>query len=374
MHQRQRSSLLNINNWRLWLGLGVSVCFLLLLAYNINLTEIATSLAEANYLYTAPAVGIYFVAVYFRAIRWRFLLLPLASLPVNRLYPVVVIGYMANNVMPARLGELVRSYYLARREKVSGSSALATIAIERVYDGVTLLAFAAISAPVLLLLGKFDATGEAYRTTAIALAIGVVTLFLTALAVLTFATFPWFLRLLDLALRAVPPMMRPKARHLAMNFIGGLSVLSSPRKHLAVFALSLPVWLLEGSMYFLVSYSFGIDSYFESIWILLLALLLLTATSNLASALPTSIGGIGPFELAAQQTLLVLGVGASVGAVFAGFLHLIALWLPVNLVGLALLWKQNLSLRGLSDAPPSADPILTSEYGGGLPITNEETP
>ena len=374
MHQRQRSSLLNINNWRLWLGLGVSVCFLLLLAYNINLTEIATSLAEANYLYTAPAVGIYFVAVYFRAIRWRFLLLPLASLPVNRLYPVVVIGYMANNVMPARLGELVRSYYLARREKVSGSSALATIAIERVYDGVTLLAFAAISAPVLLLLGKFDATGEAYRTTAIALAIGVVTLFLTALAVLTFATFPWFLRLLDLALRAVPPMMRPKARRLAINFIGGLSVLSSPRKHLAVFALSLPVWLLEGSMYFLVSYSFGIDSYFESIWILLLALLLLTATSNLASALPTSIGGIGPFELAAQQTLLVLGVGASVGAVFAGFLHLIALWLPVNLVGLALLWKQNLSLRGLSDAPPSADPILTSEYGGGLPITNEETP
>ena len=374
MHQRQRSSLLNINNWRLWLGLGVSVCFLLLLAYNINLTEIATSLAEANYLYTAPAVGIYFVAVYFRAIRWRFLLLPLASLPVNRLYPVVVIGYMANNVMPARLGELVRSYYLARREKVSGSSALATIAIERVYDGVTLLAFAAISAPVLLLLGKFDATGEAYRTTAIALAIGVVTLFLTALAVLTFATFPWFLRLLDLALRAVPPMMRPKAQKLAMNFIGGLSVLSSPRKHLAVFALSLPVWLLEGSMYFLVSYSFGIDSYFESIWILLLALLLLTATSNLASALPTSIGGIGPFELAAQQTLLVLGVGASVGAVFAGFLHLIALWLPVNLVGLALLWKQNLSLRGLSDAPPSADPILTSEYGGGLPITNEETP
>ena len=169
-------------------------------------------------------------------------------------------------------------------------------------------------------------------------------------------------------------MIRPKARHLAINFIGGLSVLSSPKKHLAVFALSLPVWLLEGSMYFLVSYSFGIDSYFESIWILLLALLLLTATSNLASALPTSIGGIGPFELAAQQTLLVLGVGASVGAVYAGFLHLIALWLPVNLVGLALLWKQNLSLRGLADAPPDADAKLTPGYGGGLQITTEETP
>ena len=60
--------------------------------------------------------------------------------PVTRLYPVVIIGYMSNNLLPARLGELVRSYYLAQREGVSGSSALATIAVERVYDGVTLLA------------------------------------------------------------------------------------------------------------------------------------------------------------------------------------------------------------------------------------------
>jgi hypothetical protein len=365
---------LNINNWRLWLGLGVSVFFLALMAYNVNLTEIATSLAEANYLYAVPAVVIYFVAVYFRAIRWRFLLSPLASIPVNRLYPVVVIGYMSNNLMPARLGELVRSYYLAHREKVSGSSALATIAIERVYDGVTLLTFAAISAPVLLLMGKLYATGQAYQTAAVALAIGVVALFLTALAVLTLASFPWFFRLLDLALRAVPLVIRPITRHLAINFIGGLSVLNSPRKHLAVFALSLPIWLLEGSMYFLVSYSFGINSYFESIWILLLALLLVTATSNLAGALPSSIGGIGPFELAAQQTLLVLGVGMSVGAVYAGFLHLITLWLPVNLVGLALLWKQNLSLRALADTPPFADAKLTPNHGGVLPIPTKETP
>ena len=352
----------------------MTIFFLLLLAYNVNLTDIATSLAEANYLYAVPAVGIYFVAVYFRAIRWRFLLSPLASIPANRLYPVVVIGYMANNLMPARLGEIVRSYYLARREKVSGSSALATIAIERVYDGVTLLTFAAISAPVLLLLGKFDGIGEAHQPIAIALATGIVVLFLTALAVMTFATSPLFLRLLDLALRTVSPVFRPKARNLAINFIGGLSVLGSPRKHLAVFAMSLPVWLLEGSMYFLVSYSFGINSYFESIWILLLALLLLTSTSNLASALPSSIGGIGPFELAAQQTLLVLGVGASVSAVYAGFLHLIALWLPVNLVGLALLCKQNLSLRGLADTPPNADAKLTPRYPGELPITIEKTP
>jgi len=365
---------LNITNWRLWLGIGVSGFFLLLLAYNVDLTEIVTSLAEANYLYAVPAFGLYFLAVYFRSIRWRFLLSPLATVPVNRLYPVVVIGYMANNLMPARLGELVRSYYLARRENISGSSALATIAIERVYDGVTLLAFGAVSAPVLLLMGSFDAASAAYRATALALAIGGIALFLTALAGLTFATFPWFLRLLDLALRPVPSVIRPRARGLAINFIIGLTVLSSPRKHLAVFALSLPVWLLEGSMYLLISYSFGIDRYFDSFWTLLLALALLTATSNLASALPTSVGGIGPFELAAQQTLVVLGVGASVGAVYAAFLHVIALWLPVNLVGLVLLWKQNLSLRGLADGPAGAGPESARGHIGAIPIAREDTP
>ena len=299
--------------------------------------------------------------MYFRSIRWRFLLSPLATLEVNRLYPVIVIGYMANNLMPVRLGELVRSYYLARREKVSGSAALATVAIERVYDGVTLLAFAALSAPVLLLLGAFNETSRVYRATTIALSLGIIAVFVLALAVLTFASAPWFSRIIDWFLRAAPPAIRPKLRLLAMNFIGGLSILSSPRKHLIVFLLSLPVWLVEGAMYLLVSYSFGIDSFFGSFWILLLVVLLLTATSNLASALPTTVGGIGPFELAAQQTLVVLGVGASVGAVYAGFLHVVALWLPVNLVGLVLLWKQNLSLHGLAESRPEAEP--QPQYG-----------
>jgi hypothetical protein len=84
---------------------------------------------------------------------------------------------------------------------------------------------------------------------------------------------------------------------------------------------------------------------------LILAIAFLTATSNLVTALPTAIGGIGPFELVAQQTLMAMGVGASVAGVYAAFVHLVALWLPVNLVGLAILWKQNLSLRGLTGAP-----------------------
>jgi uncharacterized membrane protein YbhN (UPF0104 family) len=143
---------------------------------------------------------------------------------------------------------------------------------------------------------------------------------------------------------------------LVFAFVEGLKVLSSPKQHLALFVFSLPVWLLESSTYFLIGYSFGIDQLFSSVWVFMLVVLLLTATSNLATSLPTAIGGIGPFEVVAQQTLLALGVGASVGAAYAGFVHLIALWLPVNLAGLALAWKQNLSIRQLAGAGGKPEP------------------
>jgi uncharacterized protein (TIRG00374 family) len=362
---------LRINNWRLWLGLGTSTFFLVILVLSVDLDEIATTLGQANYVYIILAVGLYFIAVYFRSVRWQFLLSALKSLPVTRLYPVVVIGYMANNLLPARLGELVRSYYLAQREGVSGSSALATIAIERVYDGVALLAFAALSGPLLLLLGQFDSASSAYRTTAIAITGGVVAVFLAALTILTLATHPWFTRVLDPALKAVPSPFRSRARELAQRFILGLAVLNSPRKQAAVFLLSMPVWLMEGAVYLLVAYSFGIHTFFDSFWVLLLVILLLTATSNLATALPASIGGIGPFEVVAQQTLVALGVGASVAAVYSGFLHVVALWLPVNLAGLALLWKHNLSLKQLGNVPGPTGAGLGQGYQG-IRRPNEE--
>ena len=132
----------------------------------------------------------------------------------------------------------------------------------------------------------------------------------------------------------------------------------------ALFVFSLPVWLFEASTYFLIGYSFGIDELFGSVWTFTLVVLLLTATSNLATSLPSAIGGIGPFEVVAQQTLLAMGVGASVGAAYAGFVHLIALWLPVNLLGLALAWKQNLSIKQLIGAGDVPEPEPEAGWSG----------
>ena len=117
-------------------------------------------------------------------------------------------------------------------------------------------------------------------------------------------------------------------------------------------------------MYFMLAYSFGIDEHFDSVWVLLLVTLLLTATSNLATSIPSAIGGIGPFEIVAQQTLMALGVGASLAGAYGGFVHLIALWLPVNLAGLALLWKNNLSLWEMTSAGRSGGLETASGLAG----------
>lgn len=343
-----RSRLLG-HNWQFWIGLGVSVLLLLVLLYQVDLSEMRDALADANYWYVIPAIGLYFIAVYFRAVRWRYLLSPLSTLRVGRLYPVVVIGYMANNLLPARLGELVRAYYLARRERINASSALATVAVERVYDGLTLLAWAAVAGPVLLMRGEFDGASETSRITWIVLAALIVALFVGGLVFLTcLAGIPRFMEFFDRLLGILPTRFQPKARDLVSTFVQGLKILNSPRKHLGLFLLSMPVWAFEGCMYFLIIYSFGIDDHFDSVGVLILVVILLTATSNLATSIPSSIGGIGPFEVVAQQTLIALGVGGSVAGAYAGFLHIVALWLPVNLAGLALLWKQNLTLGKLA--------------------------
>ncbi len=354
-----------LKRWQFWLGGGVSIGLLLILLYQVDMGELKNALRDANYYLLAPSVAVYFVAVLFRAVRWRYLLAPMGVFAVGRLYPVVIIGYMANNLLPVRLGELVRSYYLARRENINTSSALGTIAVERVYDGITLLAFATLAAPWLLMLGEFDGAADVSRATGVIFLAATIVAFAVLLTVFTLlGSSPTFAGRMEGWLNIVPAGLRPRVKGLFRTFVAGLAVLSSPSKHLALFLYSLPVWLLEGSMYFMLAYSFGIDEHFDSVGVLLLVVLLLTATSNLATSIPSAIGGIGPFEIVAQQTLMSLGVGASLAGAYSGFLHLVALWLPVNLAGLALLWKNNLSFREMTAASRSSNLGSAAELAG----------
>ena len=348
-----------LGNWRFWAGVLVSVVTLAVLVLLVDRRELWEALRAANYLYLAPAIALYFVGQWFRALRWQYLLSPIARISTWRLYPVIIIGYMANNVLPARLGELVRAVYLSRRERaVSVPASIATLSVERLYDGLTLLTMGAVAAPVLLAAGLFNEASLAYRSTAVVLVVGVLMSFVAALVILT--ALACSRRTLNGALALtglLPARFRAMAGDIIVSFVEGLGTLNSPAKHAALFAGSLPIWLAEAGVYLIVAYSFNLDAYFASFWYLALAILLVTVTSNLITAIPASIGGIGAFEIVAQQTLVGLSVGGATAASYSVAVHLLALWLPVNLAGLGVALWQNVSLGGLARMPDGGDAV-----------------
>ncbi len=328
---------------RFWLGIIITVGLLFLFLWKVDFEETGRELRGANYAYFVPAVLVYFVALGFRSLRWHFLLLHLKSVPPWRLYPVVAIGYLANNILPIRLGELVRAHSLGEKEGINKASALSTIAVERMLDGLTLLLFAVVVWPFLPWTNVLKTDSGDLNTLWVALSILVALVFVAGfLAMFLFATMPALgHRLAQLLTSVSPKSFRPKMESLVYLLIEGLGALRSPRKLLLIAIISAPVWLLEAAVYYIVAISFGLDQPFQVI-------LLVTATSNLATAIPSSIGGIGPFEVVAKSTLVAFGMSGEASAAYSFFVHIVVLWLPVNILGLFFLGKENLTLSQIA--------------------------
>ena len=340
---------------KFWIGLALSVLLVALFFATVDVGHMMDALSSANYLYVAPAVGLYLVGVVFRTMRWQALLRHIKQVSNRRLFPVVVIGYMANNLLPMRLGEVVRSYYLGERENVSKSSALATIFIERVFDALTLLLFVAVVALFVPVSGVAVGFGALSGVAPTLLAAVLVLPFVAAFVVmLLFSRLPDRTRALAVAMMKPLPSRFPRERavHIIDYFLAGFAPLSSMRMIGLLFALSVPVWVFELGLFYLIGFSFGFHEIYDNLWHLAAAMALVTALANIGSSIPSSPGGIGLFELIARETLVLLPLAAvdrSDAAAFAAVSHF-ALLLPMIILGQVFLWAGNLSLRRLARA------------------------
>ena len=316
-----------LRNKRGWIGLLVTLFFLALFVRQVEFDRIGESVSAANYLWLIPAVPVYFAGVWFRAERWRHLLAPLGSFSTPGLFPYVVIGYTVNDLLPLRVGELVRAYLVGERHGVAKTPVLATAILERIFDGLTLLGFMAVTALFISLGGWL---GQILA--------GMTLVFLGALAGLFVAlTFQeQSMRLLETLLQRLPEHLRVLALRLAGGFLSGLLALRSPQRIAAVAFYSILGWICEGGVFYFVGLALGLTSppfvYFLSM-----------AAGNLATALPSSQAGIGPFEYFTAQTFVVFGTASSVAAVFAVLVHAVLI-VPVVLLGLVFLWLDQLSL------------------------------
>ena len=359
-----------ISSRKFWGGLGISAIFIGLFVATVDLGRMVNALAGASYLYLVPAVLVNLISVLFRTLRWQVLLRHMRIIKVRRLFPIVAVGYMANNLLPMRLGELVRSYYVGEREEISKTSALATILVERVLDALTLLFFIAATAVFVPLTGLAEAFGERTGVPWPLLVSALSAPFVITFGVLLlFAFYPAAARASATTLAGpLPQRIEAPIRDLVDLFLSGLTPLRSPRTLAVLFLLSVPIWLFEASLFFLVGFSFGLDQAYDNLGEMAVGSVLVTAISNIGSSVPAAPGGIGLFELVARETVVLLPIAEidrAVAGAFATVVHL-TLLLPMIVLGQVFLWAGHLSLRKLSQAG-SAERTARAERSEEVP-------
>ncbi|MBI2935277.1 MAG: flippase-like domain-containing protein [Chloroflexi bacterium] len=349
---------------RFWLGLALSLLFIGLFLYRADPGRMGLALTEANYWYVIPGVFCYLGAMWWRTVRWQIILSPVGHLRVSRLWPVMIVGYAANNLLPVRLGELVRAYYLSSREGVSKTTAVATILMERTFDGIALLLIVGVVSLFLPVATLFQGLGDQARINWMVLTLGLsLPFFIVTIGLFMIGAFPKKVEglLRTTVFRLIPPRARPQAWELLLRFLTGLSVMRNPSRVIAMLVLSLPIWLFEAAVYFLIAVGFGFQDSFASWGLMTGVMILSVATSNLGTAIPSTGGGVGPFEFFVQATLVIFGIGVASASAYAIVLHFILL-APNTLLGLVYLGADNLSLARLAKATQAKEiPVPPAE-------------
>lgn len=336
---------------RFWLGTISTAVFLFFLLRTIDPEDFLDAIKQANYWYLVPAVAIYFVAVVFRAARWHYLLKPLGDVPMKRLYPSVLIGFMVNNLLPVRIGELFRAYLIGDSEKISKSGAFATIAMERFLDAIVLVAVA-------FAISLFVSVPDWLETTIILMAVSVAAA--VAGLILMLVSEKTAAALLRMLFRPLPLRLREKIYVLIAEFLIGLRSIKNPSHIARALFFSVLTWATESSIFYIMALAF--DFPFDSQ--LVVGILLAVAAANLLTAVPSSAGGVGPFEFATRETVAHFGVTHAVATAFAVVVHAVLI-VPVVAAGLYFLWTRNISLRSIAkstkmaEAVPSSAPVET---------------
>jgi uncharacterized protein (TIRG00374 family) len=311
---------------QLLIGIAISAFFIYLVLPSLHLPDVLQSLRTANYWWILPGVGIYIVGLWMRAWRWHYTLRHLKPVPVSRLFPLVCIGYFGNNVYPLRAGEVIRSYVLKRTQAISITSSLATVIIERVFDGLVMLLFVFLALP-------FAPMPVQYRNLVVVLTV----LMLSATAIFVWmaakpqlmsAVYGW------VATRLLPARIRTHTDDLYERFMAGLASLGSGSAVLMIFGTSIIIWLLETVKYWFVMHAFDFTVGF-------IVLMLMNGLVNLATTLPSAPGYIGTFDTPGIETLVAFGVERNLAASYTFTLHA-ALWLPVTALGAYYFWREQL--------------------------------
>ena len=293
------------------LGVAISIVAAWILLSSVDVAAALDVLAQANIALGGLMVVSVALDVAARGARWRALLAPIQPIAYRRVLGYTYIGYLANNVLPARLGELVRSHALGEREGLSRTTVLGTVVVERIVDTVIVVGLAALAVVVLGIGGVLS--------TAVVLGAGFVGLLVVGLLLaIQSHRLPGAERVAALAGRV------PRALDLARRLRDGLQVVGRPRTLATALVYSAAAWAFSIATFLIGGRAIGIE-------LTPAQAALLSSGVALATIVPSGPGYLGTFELTAVGIATQFGIARDPAFAMALLVH--AMILLVTTVG-----------------------------------------
>ncbi len=329
-------------DWRVWLGFAVTATALVWTLRDVPFSEVAASLRSVSPWWVALMVPFQLVAMWSRALRWRWLAGPISGqpLPIGALFRATLVGFMALNLFPLRLGEFVRPWFLARETGVRATAALGTLVLERAIDFTTL---AVIGGAVLYLHAR--TLPEWVRVGAALLAaLGLIPFLLIVALRRDEATT---LRRLGAALRLLPEAAARPLTDVLEQVCRGLVALRGARAVIMVTLHSLVLW----GVYILAPFALGIAACGielppgRAVHAAYTALVF----TALAVAAPAAPGFFGVYHFACREALVLFGVSSAAAVAYGTVVHM-SYWVPITLAGLLALARSGSRVSDLWSA------------------------
>ncbi|MGE4609076.1 MAG: lysylphosphatidylglycerol synthase transmembrane domain-containing protein [Myxococcota bacterium] len=332
----------------MWSGVAVTGFFIWLVFRDVDFGLVGEAIAQADWLILlGVSIPAYLLCVFLRALRWRYLTDPIQPISTAALFRAVSIGFMANNIFPLRMGEVLRAWYLSRETGAPTAALFGTVILERVVDTVTVIALAALA------LGLWGAGSGGLLARGVIFLIPVALAPLAALVALRLAP-ERFIALAGWLLGPFPERVAEYVQGALGRFEQGLGALSGGIHLFWIAAYSLVIWLVASTIPILAGFAaLGIE--FHDTFETLIAAWVTLSAVGMAVAIPSAPGFFGTYHAACKLALEPFGVPPETAVALGTLVHGV-FWLTLTLLGFAVLRLGGTSLSDLDQARQSSPP------------------
>jgi len=336
-----------MKNWRFWVGVAISALFIGVSLHQVkDWHAFLNSFRQVKLWVLIPTILTYTLVMLSRGWRWYYIMNSQLKVRYSSSLSGLIIGYMGNNILPFRAGELIRAVVVAKREKQSFTPVFASVVVERIFDGLAVLVFLA----VILIWLKFPAEHQMLKET---LRKGGIGALVGAIGLMVFLYALYLSR--EPVVKLAGKILKPfgsKAEEFGVReldkFSRGLIILGKPSRMVVVMLQSFLVWLVNLLPIYFVGLGFGAHFSF-------MGLLLLLFLGAFSAAIPAAPGFWGTFHFITSRGIIFLGALPPEAALSMATVIHAFYYFPTLLIGLLLLWLQGYSIFELEHEAEAAE-------------------